>query len=266
MKIIWKAGLSLIAAFMVSACFNPPEYPAIPEISYNKIKFIDTPDPAGTLVADTLALYVDFKDGDGDLGLNDADLQLTAATKDFVEQFYFDKGGKRWAIDDVTKLSQSTKPDDITFYKTLLKYSSKKAVPFDTLPSYLKPFDCINWKILYKTVGNTVTPTDTVYFQLNPNHYNIFVDFLVKQNNGSFIEYDFRKELCTTYDGRMPILSKDIGQETPLEGTIRYAMVGVGFKLIFSIKTLKLRVSVRDRALNKSNEMVTPEFTLAGIK
>jgi hypothetical protein len=262
MKMIWKFGLSLMAAFFISACFNPPEYPATPQITFNKIKFIDTPD-VGALVADTLALSIDFKDGDGDIGFSDADLQLTPATKSYVEHYYFDKSGQRWAISDATNLSQSVNQNDINLYKSLLKYSSRKTAPYDTLPAFAKPFNCINWEILYKTVGNSVTPTDTLYFQLNPNHYNIYVDFLVKQNDGSFVEYDFRKELCTTYDGRLPVLSKDIGQETPLEGTIRYAMRGTGFKLVFSIKTLKLRVRIQDRALNKSNEIETPEFTLS---
>jgi hypothetical protein len=269
MNMIWKLGLSLIAAFFISACFNPPEYPATPEITFNKIKFIDTPDQGGTLVADTLALSIDFKDGDGDIGFSDADLQLTPATTVYAEHYYFDNTGQRWAIDDPTTLSQSIKQNEITLYKSLLKYSSRKTTPFDTLPAFTKPFNCINWEILYKTVGNAVTPTDTLYFQLNPNHYNIYVDFLVKDpSNGSFSEFDFREEYCSTYDGRLPILSKDIGQETPLEGTIRYAMAGVGFKLIFSGQksTLKLRVRIQDRALNKSNEIETPEFSLSSIK
>jgi len=84
----------------------------------------------------------------------------------------------------------------------------------------------------------------------------------VKQPDGSFEEFDWREEFCTTYDGRFPILAKekDLSSATPLEGTLRYAMLSTGFKFQFSIKTLKLRVQIQDRLLNKSNVIETPEF------
>jgi hypothetical protein len=253
MKIIWKVGLSLIAAFMVSACFNPPEYPAIPEITFNKIKFIDSPDPVGTLVADTLALYVDFKDGDGDLGLDDNDL----GQGQFAERYYYKVN------DPAIYYNPSGDPLKLINDPGFIRYKTKRTVAkYDTLPAFVKPFTCTNWEVVYQTTNNVTKAVDTLYFKLNPNHYNFFVDFLIQQNDGSYVEYDFRKELCTTYDGRMPILSKDIGQQTPLEGTIRYAMVGTGFKLVFGNRALKLRVQARDRAMNKSNELITPAFTL----
>ncbi|MEQ9413763.1 MAG: hypothetical protein RIF39_08025, partial [Cyclobacteriaceae bacterium] len=89
-----------------------------------------------------------------------------------------------------------------------------------------------------------------------------FVDFLVKQNDGSFQEFDWRTEFCTTYDGRFPILAKnsDLSLKNSIEGTLRYAMLSTGFKLQFSIKTLKLRIMIQDRLLNKSNVIETPEF------
>jgi hypothetical protein len=260
MKMIWKVGLSVIAAFLVSACFNPPEYPSIPEITFNKIKFIDTPDPAGTLVADTLALSIDFKDGDGDLGLTDSDLGLGQ----FAERYYFKVN------DSKLYYNPSGDPLQLVGDPNIIRYKTKRTVAhYDTLPAYVKPFNCTNWEVVYQTTNNITKPIDTLYFKLNPNHYNVFVDFLVKDPfTGTFVEYDFRKEFCTTYDGRLPVLSKDIGQETPLEGTIRYAMAGTGFNLIFSgqNKNLKLRIRMQDRALHQSNELLTPEFTLADIK
>ena len=265
MKTIWRLVIALFLPAFVISCFNPPEYPVVPEIEFKSIKFVDTPEPAGQLVADTLVLSVDFKDGDGDIGFSDADMQLTPQTKDYVEKYYFDKNGAAWAIDDATALSQSTVPENISFYKSLLRYSSRKTAPFDTLHSFTKPYDCINWEIIKKTVGTITVPTDTLYFQLNPNHYNIYVDFFVN-NNGTFEEYDFRKEFCTTYDGRLPVLSKDLSQENPLQGTIRYAMAGTGFKLIFGLKSLKLRIRIQDRKLNKSNVIETDPFTLSQIK
>jgi hypothetical protein len=254
MKTIWRLCIGLVLPAFVISCFNPPEYPVVPEIEFNSIQFVDTPDPAGQLIADTLVLKVDFTDGDGDIGLSDADDILSAATAQYAERFYFDNKGIAYAVQDPSQLDN-----------TFLRYSSRKASPFDTLPPFTKPYDCINWKILYNTTGTTSVPTDTLYFQLNPDHYNIFVDFLIS-DGASYQEYDFRKEYCTTYDGRLPILSKDVSQENPLEGTIRYAMTGTGFKLIFGNKTIKLRIQIQDRKLNKSNIVETAPFSLNDIK
>lgn len=265
MKTIWRLIIGLFLPAFVISCFNPPEYPVVPEIEFNSLKFVDTPDPVGQLVFDTLVLKINFKDGDGDIGFSDADLQVSESTAKYAERIYIDKSGQRWAIDDLLKLSQSTNQGDKTFYASLLKFSSRKTAPFDTLPAFTKPYDCINWAILQNTAVSPAKTIDTLYFQLNANHYNIFVDFL-ENSSGTFKEYDFRKELCTTFDGRLPILSKDISQENPLEGTIRYAMAGSGFKLVFGSKTMKLRIQIQDRALNKSNILETEPFQLSSIK
>ena len=89
---------------------------------------------------------------------------------------------------------------------------------------------------------------------------------MVKNFDGSFTEFDLTKEFdypsCGgTFDGRFPILFKD-KPGTPLEGTIRYGMGSNAFKAFFSIKTLKLRIQIKDRALNKSSFIETAEFTL----
>ena len=113
---------------------------------------------------------------------------------------------------------------------------------------------------------------DTLYFQLNPNQHNIFISFQVKDASGKFQDYEFSNfytyPLCETigYNGRFPILSKDLSQPSPLEGSIRYTMASAGFNFSFTIRTLRLKVRIQDRALNKSNEILTPEFTLQSIK
>jgi hypothetical protein len=105
---------------------------------------------------------------------------------------------------------------------------------------------------------------DTLYLQPNPNHYNIEVDFLVKDNTNNFVEYDWRKERCTTFDGRFPFLSEDEG--AALDGTLRYTMESRGFKFLFGGKTMKLRIQITDRLLHKSNVVESGEFTLDGIR
>lgn len=233
-------GLCIVVVFGVgfTSCFDPPEYPVVPEIEFENIVFKDIPDPSEP---DSLLLFIKFRDGDGNLGLEPNETGCYLSGNDticFNEKFFY-----RSVIDG--------RP---------LNYAEKRTNPdFADLPDYVKPFDCINWEIVYDNAG---LPTDTVYFELNPNHYNIFIDFLVKQADGSFEEFDWREEFCTTYDGRFPILAKDknLSVAGPIEGTLRYAMLSTGFKFQFSIKTLKLRVQIQDRLLNKSNIIETPEF------
>jgi hypothetical protein len=245
-------GLMLLGfMFGVASCFNPPEYPIAPEIEFDGVTFIETSDPSD---ADTLALRLLFKDGDGDIGLGDADLIVSANTRQYAQHFYFKTDGNKVVTSNNAELANNP---------AFISYKTKRTVAkFDTLPRFIKPYSCTNWEIVKKTVNNATVPVDTLYFQLNPNYYNIFVDFLVKQPDGKWLEYDFRKEFCTTYDGQIPILSKDLSQPTPLEGVIRYAMPGAGFKLNFSLKTIKLRMQIQDRALHKSNIVESGEFQI----
>lgn len=232
-------GLGLLS------CFDPPEYPVEPEIEFRKIYFKDDPNSA-----DSLVIEIFFKDGDGNLGLAANELGC------------YDIDGKSVCFQDRFQFVVNTGPNQ----GKRLNYAIKRTDPnpdIRSLPDYVKPYDCINWELEKNAAGQVI---DTLYIELNPDHYNIYVDFLVKQADGSFEEFDFREEYCTTYDGRFPILSKDPSQKNPLEGVIRYAMQGLGFDLVFSIKTLKLRIQIQDRVLNKSNIIETPEFTLQSIR
>ncbi|HEY9487947.1 MAG TPA: hypothetical protein VIQ51_06445, partial [Chryseosolibacter sp.] len=104
---------------------------------------------------------------------------------------------------------------------------------------------------------------DTLYYTTNPDHYNIEVDFLVKDPNApdGFREFDWREEFCTTFDGRFPVFA-DKDKNSSIDGTLRYSMTSLGFTSIFGIQTLKLRVRIKDRARNSSNVVESNEFTL----
>jgi len=60
----------LVMAVALNACFKAPEFPITPEITFNDIVFKDV---SGLATADTLILTINFKDGDGDLGLDEAE-------------------------------------------------------------------------------------------------------------------------------------------------------------------------------------------------
>ncbi len=237
---------SLLLAFVVLACFNScfdaPHFPATPEIEFNNIIFrkgVKT--DANITPADSLILTINFKDGDGDLGLG-ADENYIPFNDKYIFEF----------------------PDS-----TFITYKTKRTIAgYDTLPDFVTPYNCTNWDVIKDAAGNTL---DTLYFQLNRNHYNIFVDFYIKQSDDSWKKYDWTNEFiypnCQVngFDGRFPILSKDFSQSAAQEGKIRYSMRSVAFLYFFSIKTLKLQVAIQDRALHKSKVLTTPAFTLQSI-
>ena len=237
MKLVvnWVAGCVVVAIFLAS-CADPPQYSNVPEIIFDNIIFRDIADPSAV---DSLIVTVRFKDGDGNLGLDASELSAP-----YNDKTYF-------RFPDGTFVTYKTK-------RTIAKY--------DTLPPFSKPYNCINWEI--KTVNAKL---DTFYFQLNPNHYNIFVDFFVLNNDGVYTEFDWQKDFTypncgIPFDGRFPVLSKDLSRKTPLDGTIRYAVQSTGFLILFSNKTLKLKITIQDRALNKSNTVETiPAFNLQQI-
>lgn len=234
MSLIRGFGLFVIILTGITACFNPPEFPIQPSIEYESVDYVEYGNGFDTN-ADSLILKIKFRDGDGDLGL-----AATETSPPYNNKYYFKMSNDKF-----------------------ITYSTKRTVPgYDTLPDFVQPYNCINWEVFRQ--NNAVV--DTFYFQLNPDFYNITVDYLVKNNDGSFTEYKweeaFNYPACGgTFDGRFPILYKD-QPGAPLEGTIRYGMGSTGFKILFSIKTLKLRIQIKDRALNKSNIIETPEFTL----
>lgn len=231
--LLWVGILIILAG----ACFKAPEFPIEPQIEFQNITF----KPGGLGGFDSLILLISFKDGDGDLGLAPDETACIDEDICYNSKFYFIKSDQSF----VTYKDKRTNPE------------------FSDLPGFINPYNCINWEI---TRNNQNVVTDTLYFELNPNHHNIEVDFLVKNPNGTFTEFDWTTEFhfpnCgVTFDGRFPILFQD-RPGSPLEGTIRYGMGSSGFRILFSLKTIKLRIQIKDRALHRSNIIETPEFTL----
>jgi hypothetical protein len=88
------------------------------------------------------------------------------------------------------------------------------------------------------------------------------VEFWVKEGS-SFVLFDWEKEFCTiSFNQRFPVLSEKDGA---LDGSLDYSMAASGMESIFGTRTLKLRIKIRDRSLNVSNTIETPEFTLDKI-
>lgn len=175
---------------------------------------------------DSLILTVKFKDAEGDLGLSSTDINPPFNPLNY----------KRDAAGN------------------LITYSKR---PINA-PSY----NPVDW-VINPIINNTII-RDTVWVEKNENQYNIFVRFFVKRN-GKFSEFRWQDPpFFTTFNGRFPrILNSQQGQ--PVEGSIRYGMLSSGWESIFRTDTLRVDVQIQDRALNRSNEISSPQLTLRQI-
>jgi len=174
---------------------------------------------------DSLITIVNFEDGDGDLGLDSWET-------DFPYQRFtllFDG--------DTIKIGDS-----------------------DTLP----PYNCLDYEIFEIDTNpeDTISPRiDTVYVQRNPDHFNYFLDFFIN-DNGTWRLYDpaIERNCAPRYHGRFFRLNT-LRDERPLEGELKYALVS-GFRLLFRNDSIKIRVRIQDRPLNKSNYVETAPFMI----
>lgn len=257
LKYFSVGALTLLISLM--ACNRPPDLPLAPSIGYEDVVFEVSSTNIGAVVIETFALKLTFSvsDGDGDIGLDGAE------------------SGRPYQEFDLVR-------DEVT----------RQPVVFGERPQD-PPFNCLDW-LIESPVG--VPPDaafdyngdgdkrDTVLVNFNPNRFNMFVDFFIKQPDGSFVESDVRtwppgsineQTFCNTetFDGRIPCLSSadepcDFVRSTkrPIEGSITYEMISSGFLPVFRTSTIKMVFQIQDRALNKSNIVETPEFTLQDIR
>lgn len=181
---------------------------------------------APTSGSDSLIIGIDFQDAEGDLGLSATD-------------------------------------NDPPFHKfDFQRDASGNLISYSTRPPEAPSFNPVDW-IVDPLVG-TQRVNDTIWVKQNPNQYNIFVKFFIKRN-GQFTEFRWQDPpFYTTFDGRFPrILTTEEGQA--VEGNISYGMLSLGWQSIFRTDTIRIDVSIQDRALNRSNEVSSPEVTLSQI-
>lgn len=248
----FKSYLAIALIWVVVSCVRPPDLPDTPVIGFEKIEFEERVEVIGSTGIEirTGVLSLSFKvtDGDGDIGFdggeNGPDFDFVRYTDGRIVQF-----GER--------------PEDPSF--TCVDY-------------IIESLEGVNG-IDYNTDGDAL---DTLRINLNEDRFNFFIDFMVKKN-GTFQELDFRRipesangqTLCgeVPFDSRIPCLSnddnpcRDISQNPgPIEGVIRYEMQSGLFVPIFRLDTIKVVFQMQDRALNKSNVVESPEFTLGSIR
>ena len=69
------ALIGLSGALGLSSCLNKPDYANTPEIEFKEVKVTRILPSGGNVGRDTLEFVLSFKDGDGDLGLDEIDLK-----------------------------------------------------------------------------------------------------------------------------------------------------------------------------------------------
>ncbi len=289
MKMFRRLLVFVFCGALVSSCFDPPEYPDSPEISFKSVSFVKGGTQSnGIKAADTIVLMLNFKDGDGDVGVSSEETGPPFNDRWYYTTSPLQPDGSYY--DDCTSYNNRCwfiNPT-ITEFDKYIDVSDLKEPQYDTLfldrsfdpprkRTFSKPYNCVNWEVIYyDDDNNEETPTiplDTLFFTLNPHYNNIFVTFEIKNDNPTdpskpfdpFNEQDFfTYPNCGVriFHGRIPVLAENPRDETPLEGTIRYAIPSVSFQTLFGAKTLRLRTYIEDRALHKSNEVTTREFTL----
>lgn len=289
MKTIKGLVTFVLLTAVLGACFNPPEFSVVPSIRYESVVFKENPNISQK---DSLILTINFQDGDGNLGLGDkqTDEPFHATT------YFLANDGDTIPIGTFSPYSDLQEmlyiPKGVTGTIVTKRFRDDNAEYQGMFPQYVCPFINTRYEVdsiyvleenrqifdptkvrLYRTMlGGTGAPDiyvllDTFAIRANPHHFNIKVDFLIKEIvNGQETFKPFNwKNSCgfgQDFSARFPILSDN---DSPLEGTLRYGMGTVGFHPLFDGKTLKLRVRIWDRDLNVSNVIETPQFTLQDI-
>ncbi|GIV37781.1 MAG: hypothetical protein KatS3mg032_2160 [Cyclobacteriaceae bacterium] len=280
-----KGGLILVMA-LLGSCFEPPQFSNRPEVTVSKIEFYETPAFGD---ADTLAIYLDFRDGDGDLGFDP--LNLNHESDPYHPINYYLEGAGSTIIPNATEQINVIAPDPIPPSLPMLKITgnSGKLVRLRTRNKpgygYLPPLNsgdlgCRNYRVQYlivpaemadvvdssynivatSTTGDVIVQ-DTLYYTTNKNHFNLRIRFYQRVGS-SLQEYSWENNFCTTFNSRFPVVAETSG---PTEGTLKYKMTSTGFLTVFGVRPIALDVVVTDRALNRDSVRVS-EFTLDQVR
>lgn len=265
-------------------------YPVQPFIEFQKVTFIEghsNNDP------DTLMINFTYQDGDADLGLNLEPMDIGSPYHHHYVFIADDKGDltktpvwAAWTRDGSSGIAHYSK---INFTPRagdkIITSETREKEGYGFLPedqcryapgalllteNQLSLFEDPN---IVRTVpsGNEelYVVFDAFYHEVNPAHFTIEVDFLLRQPDGSFTEFDFANEFCWwNFDGRFPRMPFErfgpfkAKQHSRWNGELQYSMPFIGYKQLFGDRKIKLRVLIRDRSLNESNIIETPEFTL----
>jgi len=126
--------------------------------------------------------------------------------------------------------------------------------------------------------GDTLSPfnSNKMYDSLlaeivetNPNVFNYKVTFLFKNLDSTFKSCDDSPDICSEETGkRLALLQgrfEDLNPERkarPISGELTYNIPSAGLLSILGGKTIKLKIFIQDRSLNKSNTIETDSLLI----
>lgn len=267
--------LVLPVIIVLQFCREPEPFTDEPRIEFNRLEFVRVQENG---FQDSLILYFDFEDGDGDLGLEAWETFAPYQDYDVV----VDANNRIVTLGDslleppFRALEQRL--NSISFYNLndLSAIPAYSCEDYDTLRISRNP----NAYIIPGTdffipieespiqIDDSAFSLDTVLIVKNEFRYNMFVAFEV-DNNGEIETLDW--EYITSpfgcgdnFNGRFAILDADnIG--TSLQGTIKYSMLSLGFDLVLRTRPFQLKFHIVDRQLRKSNVVETGFMTLSDL-
>jgi len=248
MRLTKISALALLTACLSDSCVNPPEYSVIPHIDLESITFMRGDINKG--VPDTLAFKLKFKDGDGDLGAYPSNPNSLDQSNPW---YYF------YNVADFSTMPQTNYTDQVPGYK-LINYQVKRTIPqFADLPGLV----CGSWELLRQD-GRII---DTLYITQNLKAFNVHVDVFSKQG-GAYLpygpnNYDIGNCPYNLFRATFPNLSKD--RSTALAGLITFRIISLDLYRYFNTQTLKMDVTIFDRAYHASNVVGKKDFTIAQI-
>ena len=304
MKIIKGLAIFSFFSLLLGSCFDPPEFPNTPQIVFERVYFIETPGTSpDSLVID---IKFKDGDGDLGLPSAGAASDPYHPLNYYAGTVHNGSTSDlrilpTVSIEPIKYPLLNLEPGGSG---KLVTFDMRESAEFSSLPAYEGLAKCINYtidtvavfkddsylidetynvvdtadiKATYNNEPITLTfyyVADTFYVTRNPNYYNIEVDFLVYDPThpeavDGYYEYDWVKnppDLNTcgqTFDSRFPVLSET---DRALDGTLTYAMESRAFRKKFGNNILRLRVQIKDQALNLSNTVMSPPFTLDEIK
>ncbi|HTH56390.1 MAG TPA: hypothetical protein VL728_10125 [Cyclobacteriaceae bacterium] len=188
-------------------------------------------------------------DGDLDLGLGVAD-----TLPPFNHAFVYNKRSGEF-------VPANSVPKDLT---DLITYRDCKTL--DTLP----PLTCGNWALAYRS-GSVI---DTVYYKVNSNHWNLFINLYAKDVAGAWQPISTANlapfQACTpglfnaTFP-RLPFVTSGpfkYQSTSSKTGTMTYDVTSFGITSLLGGKTVKIQFHIQDRALHVSNYVAKDDIVI----
>lgn len=237
----------LITSLILYSCIEDNNVSTVPSISFENLIFKKS---INSFNQDSLILTINFVDGDGNLGLSNNENNYPYHPYNAIIDRDFN-----W----VTIGSTDVNPPLYVYEPNGVYYLHNNE---DNRPT----FNCDNYII--DTVNST-TQLDTFYIKKNENNKNIFIEFYKKEND-EFKLIDWKRIFDEEYgcgidfNSRFPPLNISNSNQL-LSGKLRYGMVSYGFDMILKNDIFKLKIYIKDRELNTSNIIETPEVTLEEI-